>query len=109
MGSESPTISRISLQRVDVNKELRTLNNFVFEFDIRYEGGFYMAIHALMKFNSNTAFVSIKGNNFFIFIIAVASSKNSFSFSYSLVKFPKFVSCSEELCLICINLDQLSM
>lgn len=60
LGSESPTISRISLQRVAVNKELRTLNNFVFEFDISYEGGFYMAIHALMKFNSNTAFVSIK-------------------------------------------------
>lgn len=62
LGSESPTISTVTLQNVDVNKELSTLNNFVFEFDISYVGGFYMAIEALMKFNSNAAFVSVKGN-----------------------------------------------
>lgn len=61
LGSESPTISSVMLKAVDVNKELSTLNNFVFEFDVNYAGGFYMAIHALMKFNSNTAFVSVKG------------------------------------------------
>ncbi|KAK7580694.1 hypothetical protein V9T40_001323 [Parthenolecanium corni] len=60
LGSESPTISTVALQNVDVNTELSTLNNFVFEFDISYVGGFYMAIEALMKFNSNAAFVSVK-------------------------------------------------
>lgn len=61
LGSESPTINSVSLQKIDVNKELSTINNFVFEFDISYVGGFYMAIDALMKFNSNAAFVSVKG------------------------------------------------
>ncbi|XP_065199835.1 PDZ domain-containing protein 8 [Planococcus citri] len=60
LGSESPTISCVSLQKFDVRKEFSTLNNFVFEFDISYVGGFYMAIDAVMKFNSNAAFVSVK-------------------------------------------------
>ncbi|XKL67286.1 hypothetical protein PGB90_002777 [Kerria lacca] len=60
LGSESPIINSVSLQKIDVNKELNTLNNFVFEFDIRYVGGFYMAIDARMRFNSKAAFVSVK-------------------------------------------------